>query len=81
MCHLLSIRKFVIVLIAACLFAVAEHHHDDFDQHEDCAICALIHDGYNLEEFTPCRSRILDSAIYFTSAARHTKSANFRSSL
>ena len=53
MSNLLSIRKFVIVLIAACLFAVAEHHHDDFDQHEDCAICALIHDGYNLEEFTP----------------------------
>ena len=46
-------RKFVIVLIAACLLAIAQHHHDDFKQHEDCTICALIHDGYNLEEFTP----------------------------
>ena len=53
MSHLLSIRKFVIVLIAACLLAVAEHHHDDFEQHEDCPICVLIHDGYNLEDFTP----------------------------
>ena len=53
MIRLSYIRKFVIVLIAACLLAVAEHHHDDFEQHEDCAICALIHDGYNLEEFTP----------------------------
>ena len=51
MSHLLSIRKFIIVLIAACLLAVAEHHHDDFEQHEDCAICVLIHDGYNLEDF------------------------------
>ena len=53
MSHLLSIRKFIIVLIAACLLAVARHHHDDFEQHEDCAICVLIHDGYNLEDFTP----------------------------
>ena len=53
MSHLLSIRKFVIVLIAACLLAVAEHHHDDFEEHEDCPICVLIHDGYNLENFTP----------------------------
>jgi hypothetical protein len=53
MSHLLSIRKFIIVLIAACLLAVAEHHHDDFEQHEDCAICVLIHDGWDLEDFTP----------------------------
>jgi hypothetical protein len=33
--------------------AVAQHHHDDFEQHEDCAICALIHDGFHLEDFTP----------------------------
>ncbi len=45
-------RKFVIVLIAACLLAIAQHHHDDFEQHEDCTICALIHDGWNLEDFT-----------------------------
>ncbi len=53
MSHLLSIRKFVIVLIAACLLTVAEHHHDDFEEHEDCPICVIIHDGYNLEDFTP----------------------------
>ena len=53
MSHLLSIRKFIIVLIAASLLAVAQHHHDDFEQHEDCAICVLIHDGYNLDDFTP----------------------------
>ena len=53
MIRLIHIRKFIIVLIAACLLAVAQHHHDDFEQHEDCAICVLIHDGYNLEDFTP----------------------------
>lgn len=53
MIRLSHIRKFVIVLIAACLLAVAQHHHDDFEQHEDCAICALIHDGFHLEDFTP----------------------------
>ena len=53
MIRLSHIRKFVIVLIAACLLAVAQHHHDDFEQHEDCAICALIHDGFHLDDFTP----------------------------
>lgn len=52
MIHLSHMRKFVIVLIAACLLAIAQHHHDDFEQHEDCTICALIHDGWNLEDFT-----------------------------
>ena len=51
--HLQSMRKLVIVLIAACLLAIAQHHHDDFEEHEDCPICALIHDGTNLDEFTP----------------------------
>ena len=49
----LNMRKFVIVLIAACLLAVVQHHHDDFEEHEDCPICALIHDGVNLDDFTP----------------------------
>lgn len=52
MIRLSHMRKFVIVLIAACLLAIAQHHHDDFEQHEDCTICALIHDGWNLEDFT-----------------------------
>ena len=52
MIRLSYMRKFVIVLIAACLLAIAQHHHDDFEQHEDCTICALIHDGWNLENFT-----------------------------
>jgi len=46
-------RKFIIVLIAACLLAVAQHHHDDFEGHEDCPVCALIHDGFHLDDFTP----------------------------
>lgn len=49
----LNMRKFVIVLIAACLLAVVQHHHDDFEEHEDCPICALIHDRVNLDDFTP----------------------------
>ena len=46
-------RKFIIVLIAACLLAVAQHHHDDFEGHDDCPVCALIHDGFHLDDFTP----------------------------
>ena len=53
MIRLSYIRKFVIVLIAASLLAIAQHHHDDFELHEDCTICALIHDGFHLEDFTP----------------------------
>ena len=53
MIRLSHMRKFIIVLIAACLLAVAQHHHDDFEEHEGCPVCALIHDGYNLDDFTP----------------------------
>ena len=53
MIRLSHMRKFIIVLIAACLLAVAQHHHDDFEEHEDCPVCALVHDGINLDDFTP----------------------------
>lgn len=53
MIRLSHMRKFIIVLIAACLLAVAQHHHDDFEEHDDCPVCALIHDGYNLDDFVP----------------------------
>ncbi len=45
-------RKFIIVLIAACLLAIAQHHHEDFEEHDDCPVCALIHDGFHLDDFT-----------------------------
>ena len=53
MIRLSHMRKLIIVLIAACLLAVAQHHHDDFEEHNDCPVCALVHDGINLDDFTP----------------------------
>lgn len=53
MINLLNMRKFVIVLIAACLLAIAQHHHDDFEEHEDCPICALIHESEDIKDYTP----------------------------
>ncbi len=53
MINLLNMRKFVIVLIAASLLAIAQHHHDDFDGHEDCPICALIHECEDIKDHTP----------------------------
>jgi len=52
MVRLSHIRKFIIVLIAACLLAIAQHHHEDFEEHDDCPVCALIHDGLHLDNFT-----------------------------
>jgi len=53
MINLLNMRKFVIVLIASCLLAIAQHHHDDFEEHEDCPICALIHECDDIKDYTP----------------------------
>ncbi|WP_290761095.1 hypothetical protein [Fibrobacter sp. UBA4297] len=50
--HFSLMRKFIIVLLAACLLDIAEHHHDDFEEHEDCPICALIHDGFDYDNIT-----------------------------
>ena len=53
MITLSNMRKLLIVLIAACFLAIAEHHHDDFDSHDDCPVCALIHSGIHLDDFVP----------------------------
>ena len=53
MFRLSYMRKFIIVLIAASLLAIAQHHHDGFEEHDDCPVCALIHDGFHLDDFTP----------------------------
>ncbi len=44
----------VAFLLAFSLLAIGEHHHDDGECHDDCAICMLIHDGVDFVDFTPC---------------------------
>jgi len=46
-------RAIVVTLFIAGLIAIAQHHHDDCDEHEECAICALVHDGLDYTDFTP----------------------------
>ena len=41
-------RTIIVVLLFAGLLSVAQHHHDDFDSHEDCPICALVQDGLDI---------------------------------
>ena len=40
-------------ILVAALFAVAQHHHDDFGEHDDCPACVLVQGGFEYNDFTP----------------------------
>lgn len=48
-----NILKLIVVLLIAGLMAIAQHHHDDFDEHEDCPVCALVQNGLDMGEYAP----------------------------
>jgi len=48
-----NILKLIVVLLVAGLLAVAQHHHDDFDEHVDCPVCALVQNGLDMGENAP----------------------------
>ncbi len=46
-------RIVIVSILAALLFAVTQHHHDDFNEHEDCPACVLVQGGFEFNDFTP----------------------------
>lgn len=47
------LRAMVVVLLAAGLLGIAQHHHDDFGEHDDCPVCALVQGGLDICDDTP----------------------------
>lgn len=47
------LKTIIVTLLIAGLLSVAQHHHDDFDSHEDCPICALVQDGLDISDNAP----------------------------
>lgn len=43
------LKTIIIVLLVSGLLTIALHHHDDFDGHEDCPVCALVQNGLDVE--------------------------------
>ena len=46
-------KTIVVSFMVAGLLAIAQHHHDDFDEHDECPVCALVQDGLEFNDFTP----------------------------
>lgn len=46
-------KTIAVSFLVAGLLAIAQHHHDDFDGHDDCPVCALVQDGLEFNDFTP----------------------------
>lgn len=38
-------KTIIVALVVAGLLSIAQHHHDDFDEHDDCPVCALVQNG------------------------------------
>ena len=46
-------KTIIVALLFAGLLSVAQHHHDDFDEHDDCPVCALVQHGLDFNDYTP----------------------------
>ena len=46
-------KTIIVALVMAGLLSIAQHHHDDFDEHDDCPVCALVQDGVEFVDYTP----------------------------
>lgn len=42
------LKTIIVALLVAGLFSIAQHHHDDFDEHDDCPVCALVQNGLDV---------------------------------
>ena len=42
------LKTIIVALLVAGLFSIAQHHHDDFDEHDDCPVCALVQNGLDI---------------------------------
>ena len=41
-------KTIIVALVVAGLLSIAQHHHDDFDEHDDCPVCALVQNGLDV---------------------------------
>jgi hypothetical protein len=42
------LKTIIVALLVAGLLSIAQHHHDDFDEHDDCPVCALVQNGLDV---------------------------------
>ena len=42
------LKTIIVVFVVAGLLSIAQHHHDDFDEHSDCPVCALVQHGLDI---------------------------------
>ena len=45
-------KTIIVTLVVAGLLSTAQHHHDDFDEHDDCPVCALVQNGLDVASGT-----------------------------
>lgn len=46
------LKTIIVALVVAGLLAIAQHHHEDFDDHSDCPVCALVQNGLDVASDT-----------------------------
>jgi len=47
------LKTIIVVFVVAGLLSIAQHHHDDFDEHDDCPVCALVQHGLDIAGDVP----------------------------
>lgn len=68
-------KVIIVILLIAGLLAIAQHHHDDFDGHEDCPICALVHDGLDYHDYTT-QIAVFWAVLFTLAGVKCTRKAN-----
>lgn len=46
-------KTIIIALVMAGILSIAQHHHEDFDEHDDCPVCALMQNGLDFNGEVP----------------------------
>lgn len=46
-------KTIIVAFVVAGLLSIAQHHHDDFDDHDECLVCALIQNGLDYNGDVP----------------------------
>ena len=47
------LKTIIVVFLVAGMLSIAQHHHDDFDEHDDCPVCALVQNGLDFDGDIP----------------------------
>ena len=46
-------KTIIIALVMAGILSIAQHHHEDFDEHDDCPVCMLVQNGLDVSDNVP----------------------------